>query len=756
MSAVGTGGYAARSPELAALALAVVQPGFEGVRAPDWLRRRLDSGLGGVALFGRNIVDGEQLARLTAQVHEANPQALVAVDEEGGDVTRLEYRTGSSWPGNLALGAVDDVDLTRSVATEIGSALAEVGIDLDYAPDADVNVEASNPVIGVRSFGSDASLVARHTAAWTQGLQSAGVLACAKHFPGHGDTRVDSHLGLPEVDLGADPTTSPALEPFRAAVEAGTAAVMSGHLRVTGLDPRPATLVPAVMTDLLRDHLGFTGLAISDGLEMGAVADTVGLGEGAVLAIVAGVDALCIGGGLAGPDTLDLVVNALVGAVHAGRLSEERLTEAASRVATAAARRDSLRDSATRTPRGSRAGLEAAARALEVSGSPTVRDATPLVLQLSAASNIAVGDETVSGLVTALRRRWPEAQVEQFGPDTLPAAVAARATAAPTERSVWLAVRDAHRFTWMAEVVATVATARPDVVVVDTGWPGWHPAEGIAHVVTRGGSRASGEAVVRLLSGDAPRDRSGGGVRLRVVPPTVLLRERAEPVTQPGLHRTGLVSHHLLDDVDRPLVGLRVVLSRKGFAHHPHLGEPLVREVGSHLVGSLTVGKDQQVFAHSQQYAASVGGVAAGRDGLNPVDLGESRGQGRHRGAAGQVEDHGDQSWGARAFLGGAPAVEVPHREAAGRALGQGDAQHTPPIGIRQLHSRRAEPGGGQAGSQGRKDARRRRNALPSPAGRAVAGRLPQPCPPRRSSRPRRPSSARSRRHAGRRSPRRR
>jgi beta-N-acetylhexosaminidase len=501
MSTMPTGGYAARSPDLAALALAVVQPGFEGVRAPDWVLRLIESGLGGVALFGRNIEDAEQLARLTGQLHQANPATLVAVDEEGGDVTRLEYRTGSSWPGNLALGAVDDVELTRAVAREIGSALAEVGIDLDYAPDADVNVEASNPVIGVRSFGSDAGLVARHTAAWTQGIQSAGVLACAKHFPGHGDTRVDSHLGLPEVDLGTDPTTSPALEPFRAAVGAGAAAVMSGHLRVVGLDPRPATLVPAVMTGLLRDHLGFTGLAVSDGLEMGAVAGTVGLAEGAVLAVAAGVDALCIGGGLAGPDTLDLVVDALVEAVHGGRLTEERLAEASSRVVAAAALRDTLRDSATRPPGGATAGLDAAAGALQVSGSPTLRSTSPLVLELTAASNIAVGDETVSGLVSAVRRRWADAPVEQFGPGAGPAEVVAAARAVPTERPVWLAVRDVHRFAWMADVVSAVAAVRPDVVVVDTGWPSWRPVEDLAHVVTRGGSRASGEAVVRLLSG---------------------------------------------------------------------------------------------------------------------------------------------------------------------------------------------------------------------------------------------------------------
>ncbi|TPG17378.1 glycoside hydrolase family 3 protein [Pedococcus bigeumensis] len=478
------------------LALAVVQPGFTGLTAPDWLLRRLDEGLGGVALFARNIASPDQLAALTSAIHEANPAALVAVDEEGGDVTRLEYRTGSSWPGNLALGTVDDVDLTRSVAGEIGTALADVGIDLDYAPDADVNVEASNPVIGVRSFGSDAALVARHTAAWVQGLQSAGVLACAKHFPGHGGTRVDSHLGLPEVDLGDDPTTSPALDPFRAAVAAGTAAVMSGHLRVTGLDPRPATLVPAVMTGLLRDHLGFTGLAVSDGLEMGAVADTAGLASGAVQAVAAGVDALCIGGGLAGADTLDLVVAALIDGVHDGRLGEERLAEAAARVTTASVLRNSLRENATRASAGAPAGLAAAARGLAVRGTPGVRPERPVVAELVAAGNIAVGDETASGLAAAVRRRWPDTPLCHLteGAD-LDAALAAA-----VDRPMWVVVRDPHRHRWMAELVAAIVRRRPDVVVIDTGWPGWSPPEPAVHVITHGASRASGEAVVRLLA----------------------------------------------------------------------------------------------------------------------------------------------------------------------------------------------------------------------------------------------------------------
>lgn len=492
-------GYAVggRSRELARLALTLVQPGFVGLEAPGWLLRRLDDGLGGVGLFGRNIESPEQVARLTAQVHDANPGALVAIDEEGGDVTRLEHRTGSSWPGNLALGRVDDVDLTERVAAEIGALLAAVGVDLDYAPDADVNTNAANPVIGVRSFGSDATLAARHTAAWVRGLQSAGVLACAKHFPGHGDTHVDSHLGLPEAELG-DPATNPALEPFRAAVAAGCAAVMSAHIRLRDWpDDRPATLVPGVMTGLLRDQLGFAGLAVSDGLEMAAIAATVGIAEGGVLAVAAGVDALCIGGGLADAETCDAVVVALVDAVTGGRLPEGRLVEAADRVTAAAALHRELRQAAAASVVTSDqgAGLDAARRALEVIGTPANTTRAPVIAQLTATQNFAVGDETPAGVVAAARGRWGEVPVLAIGPRDDPRAALSGAMGHP----LWVVTRDAHRHTWMASALAEVLAARPDAVVIDTGWPGWQPADGTALVVTRGASRASGAAVVELL-----------------------------------------------------------------------------------------------------------------------------------------------------------------------------------------------------------------------------------------------------------------
>ena len=230
---------------------ATLLPGFLGTTLPEWLAARLRAGLGGVCLFGQNIASPEQLRALTGAIRAANPDAVIAIDEEGGDVTRLYYATGSPFPSNAVLGRLDDTDLTERVGRRVGEELRRAGVTLDFAPDVDINSNPDNPVIGVRSFGTSPELVARHAAAWTRGLQSAGVAAAAKHFPGHGDTATDSHLALPRVDVDADTLAGRELVPFDAAVEAGTVAVMTSHIVVPALDPhRPATLSPVVLAML--------------------------------------------------------------------------------------------------------------------------------------------------------------------------------------------------------------------------------------------------------------------------------------------------------------------------------------------------------------------------------------------------------------------------------------------------------------------------------------------------------------------------
>jgi beta-N-acetylhexosaminidase len=478
---------------LAALADAVLLPGFAGTTAPDWVRRRVAGGLGGVVLFARNCASASQVAALTAALAAERPGVVVATDEEGGDVTRLDAATGSPVPGAYALGMVDDVGLTRAVSAALAARLAAAGVTLTLAPVADVNSAPDNPVIGVRSFGAVPSLVVRHVAAAVAGTQEAGVAACAKHFPGHGDTTVDSHVGLPTV-------RELALAPFRAAVDAGVAAVMTGHLVVPGYGPLPATLNPALVTGLLRGSLGFRGVVVSDALEMGAVAGTVGLGEGAVLALLAGVDALCLGGDLAGEAAADAAREAVVAAVRSGRLPEGRLAEAAARTASLG------RPAGGRVGGGTvgglamggpavgglaALGLDAARRALRVVGSVRV-GATPVLVELDPAPTVAAG-RTAWGLAGLL----PGAVELRLGPDD-------PVPPLPADRPLVVVARDATRVGWVGRAVVALLAARPEAVVVEMGLPGPPPAAARGWIATGGASRASALAAAQQLTGTAP------------------------------------------------------------------------------------------------------------------------------------------------------------------------------------------------------------------------------------------------------------
>ncbi|MGW5043804.1 glycoside hydrolase family 3 protein [Streptomyces griseoluteus] len=478
-------------------ALTVLQPGFTGTTAPDWLLRRLGEGLASVGLFGRNIVSPEQLSALTAQLRAERPDVLVAIDEEGGDVTRLEARTGSSFPGNHALGAVDDVELTHAVARELGRRLAACGVHLNWAPSADVNSNPDNPVIGVRSFGADTGLVARHTAAYVTGLQSAGVAACTKHFPGHGDTAVDSHHALPRIDVAADVLQARELAPFRAALAAGTRAVMSAHILVPALDPgRPATLSRPVLTDLLRGELGYQGLIVTDGMEMRAVSGTYGIEHGSVLAVAAGADAICVGGGLADDETVRRLRDALVAAVRSGELPEERLADAARRVRELAAW--TVNGTTQDTAPDAGAGLRAARRALTVTGGESFVPLTeaPYVAAFTPVANIAVGDETPWGVAAELSRLLPGTLTGSFTGD----AAGTDALAAAGERRLVAVVRDEHRHPWMAKALTTLLTARPDTVVVEMGVP-QSPPRGHLHLATHGAARVCGRAAAEVIAG---------------------------------------------------------------------------------------------------------------------------------------------------------------------------------------------------------------------------------------------------------------
>jgi beta-N-acetylhexosaminidase len=460
------------------IAAGCLLPGFNGLEPPDELLRWVERGLAGVVLFGKNIRDPEQVRRLTAHLEGARPGVLIATDEEGGDVTRLEAATGSSYPSHMALGTVDDVGLTRSVAGALGAKLMRVGVNLDFAPVADVNTNPANPVIGVRSFGADPALVCRHVTAFVEGLHGAGVAACAKHFPGHGDTSADSHLELPVAggELEAH------LAPFRAAIAAGAGAIMTAHIVAPALGPEPATINPAAVR-LLREELGFDGAIISDAVEMRAVAAILGPEEAAVRALEAGVDGICLGHDL----PLAPVHAAVETALANGRLSSDRLSIAALRLGQIGQGLPAPNG----VPRSS-VGVEAARRALRTEGEVRVSGA-PLVVELVATPNIAAGPRG-SWLAELVEQRWPEAELVRVGPEEPAPDVAGR--------PLVVVLQDAARHAWQ-QAIANV----PEAVVIETGVPAWRPEQSAGFVATHGAGRASLEAALELLASERPAVR---------------------------------------------------------------------------------------------------------------------------------------------------------------------------------------------------------------------------------------------------------
>ncbi|MFB9836959.1 glycoside hydrolase family 3 protein [Actinoallomurus acaciae] len=470
---------------------------FPGAAAPRWVLEGLERGVSGVTLFAinGNVPGAGELAALTARMRQvADP--LVAIDEEGGDVTRLAHETGSPYPGSAALGALDDPAVTRRVHRSLGAELRGAGVNFDFAPSADVNTADDNPIIGTRAFGSDPELVARHITAAVSGLQEAGIVACAKHFPGHGATSQDSHLEVPTVDVDLPLLERREMVPFRAAIAAGVQSVMTAHIRVPALTgAAPATFSSAAIDGLLRGTLGYEGVVVTDALDMRAASGAMGIPEAAVRALVAGADLLCLGS-KEFEDSVHAIRERIMEAVREGRLSGDRLERSAERVA---ALRAWL--AVPRTAEVDRAvGLEAARRAVRVTGSPAV-SASPLVLELQAPSNIAVGPVP-----------WG---FSPWVPDTVPVDVATadpgELLARATGRPLVIVVRDAHRYAGHRALVSALVAARSDAVVVEMGLPVWRPGSS-AYVATYGATRANARAAAEMIGLVGEESEAGGPI----------------------------------------------------------------------------------------------------------------------------------------------------------------------------------------------------------------------------------------------------
>lgn len=272
---------------------------FQGLEAPEWVLSALREGrVPGVCLFAFNFSSIEQFQALTASLHEAAREGgrqppLVAIDQEGGQLMAV---TGGATelPGNMALGATGSADLARAAGHILGTELAALGVNLNLAPVLDLASRPENPVVGLRAFGDDAELVGRLGAAMVAGMQAAGVLACAKHFPGHGNTVVDSHHHSASVDRTLAELADLEMRPFEAAFDVGLAAVMTAHIRYPAIEDVPATFSSAVIGDLLRGRFRYDGLVVTDALDMEALAEVPGP-ERARRAIEAGADLAVLG-----------------------------------------------------------------------------------------------------------------------------------------------------------------------------------------------------------------------------------------------------------------------------------------------------------------------------------------------------------------------------------------------------------------------------------------------------------------------------
>lgn len=487
--------------------------GFDGLTPePALLEMLRNYHVGGVILFARNVDSPRQVAELThtlqrAALESGHPGLLIAIDQEGGRVARLTENKGfTEFPGAMAIAATGDVENARRVAQALAVEMRAVGINTDFAPDLDVNNNPANPVIGIRSFGSDPARVAACGVAFLEGLQAEGVLAFGKHFPGHGDTGVDSHVELPLVPHDRARLEAVEFVPFKAAMAADVAGIMSAHVTFPAIDATPglpATLSPKVLTGLLRDEMGYGGLLVTDSLEMGALAQSgYPVPLAAATALEAGADLLLFNRDHA---LHRAAFEELRARVLDGRISETRLNEAVRRVLQAKARfgllTPTLVDATVADATCGTAEAKTLSRAVAAQAITLVRAGTPPALPLTPdAKLLVVETPTADGLGRALNVPFIVVDEQPTREQRQSALSMAR-----DGRPVILALADAARYPRQRELVeAFTETASPVIVVaLRTPYDLAGMAEGPALLATYGLNPPLLEALLAVLRGEA-------------------------------------------------------------------------------------------------------------------------------------------------------------------------------------------------------------------------------------------------------------
>ena len=435
------------------LILSTFSPGFGGAVVPEWIKPWLVNGLGSVTLFASNTPNFETASNLISEIRSYNPDVLIAIDEEGGDVTRLFVREGSRYPTPALLGQCDDEDLTFRSYSSMGAILKSLGVDITYAPVADVVAYENNPIVGVRSFGMSSDVVNRHVLRAVQGLQSSGVSACVKHFPGHGAVLEDSHHDLPRIKLSKNDYERIHIEPFKNAIASGVSAVMIGHLIAECLDPNlPASLSSKILRDYLRSELGFKGLIVTDALDMGAIGGPSKIHESALNALTAGADLLCFSGM---GDQSQFVVNSfdwIQSALNRGEISEDSFIESSQRIGEI--RVKNLKSIKVEQ----NIDYKELISGFEVLGDVELSSSAINLVEIGTKPTIAAGDVSW-GIHRELRSVGITCEIHASDAENL------------ASKKLVVAFRDAYRDGPLLATLNRLNQRFPDAIFIDMGWP---------------------------------------------------------------------------------------------------------------------------------------------------------------------------------------------------------------------------------------------------------------------------------------------
>ena len=433
--------------------LSTFSPGFGGAVVPEWIKPWLDNGLGSVTLFASNTPNFEATATLISELRSYNSDVLVAIDEEGGDVTRLFVREGSRYPTPALLGQCDDEELTFQSYHSMGTVLRQLGIDITYAPVADVVAFENNPIVGVRSFGMSTDVVTRHVAQAIKGLQDAGIGACVKHFPGHGAVLEDSHHDLPRIKLSLADYETQHILPFKNAIDNGVAAVMIGHLIAEALDPElPASLSPKVIGQYLRGTLGFKGLVVTDALDMGAIGGPTMIHDSGFKALLAGADLLCFSGMGDQSQFVSSSFDYIKSALENDKLSLTGLEESGQRIAQWRSKIP------VRISKDESINFKDLIAGFEVTGSVELEPGAVNLVEIGTKPTIAAGDVSW-GMHRELRAVGIACDIHASDAESL-----------ATKRLV-VAFRDAYRDAPLLATLRRLYERYPDAIFIDMGWP---------------------------------------------------------------------------------------------------------------------------------------------------------------------------------------------------------------------------------------------------------------------------------------------